>query len=208
MARSFVSALSLLRAVHERGSEALGDARPRQDLRAGREEPLPPLSIAYKKRVYSPARIRYPMKRVDFDPNGRAEHPEPGREQVRAHQLGRGARHRHQRDAPGQGEVRPHRHPLSERPARREQDRARPARLRPQAAPPLRRLHHCRCATRQLGRLVLGRQARLGLEHIGQQKPQKNLLWDIAKNAELLLFWGCDQETTTWGLAGASSPAA
>ena len=30
----------------------------------------PPFSIAYKKRVYSPARIRFPMKRVDFDPNG------------------------------------------------------------------------------------------------------------------------------------------
>ncbi len=31
---------------------------------------IPPLSLAYKKRVYSPARIRYPMKRVDFDPKG------------------------------------------------------------------------------------------------------------------------------------------
>jgi trimethylamine-N-oxide reductase (cytochrome c) len=41
-----------------------------------------------------------------------------------------------------------------------------------------------------------------GCEPIGQQTPQKNLLWDIAKNAELLLFWGCDQETTTWGWGG------
>ena len=31
---------------------------------------VPPLSLAYKKRVYSPGRIRYPMKRVDFDPKG------------------------------------------------------------------------------------------------------------------------------------------
>ena len=31
---------------------------------------IPPLSLAYKKRVFSPARIRYPMKRVDFDPKG------------------------------------------------------------------------------------------------------------------------------------------
>jgi anaerobic selenocysteine-containing dehydrogenase len=31
---------------------------------------VPPLSLAYKKRVFSPARIRYPMKRVDFDPKG------------------------------------------------------------------------------------------------------------------------------------------
>src|SRR4030042_461671 len=30
----------------------------------------PPISLASKKRVYSPARIRFPMKRVDFDPSG------------------------------------------------------------------------------------------------------------------------------------------
>jgi len=31
---------------------------------------LPPFCMAYKKRVYSPNRIKYPMKRVDWDPNG------------------------------------------------------------------------------------------------------------------------------------------
>jgi len=30
----------------------------------------PPLALGYKKRVYSSNRILYPMKRVDFDPNG------------------------------------------------------------------------------------------------------------------------------------------
>ena len=30
----------------------------------------PPLALAYKKRVYSSNRILYPLKRVDFDPNG------------------------------------------------------------------------------------------------------------------------------------------
>jgi len=29
-----------------------------------------PLSLGYKKRVYSPNRVRYPLKRVDWDPNG------------------------------------------------------------------------------------------------------------------------------------------
>ena len=29
-----------------------------------------PFSMAYKKRVYSPNRIKYPLKRVDWDPNG------------------------------------------------------------------------------------------------------------------------------------------
>jgi molybdopterin guanine dinucleotide-containing S/N-oxide reductase-like protein len=31
---------------------------------------LAPYMIAYKKRVYSPNRIKYPLKRVDWDPNG------------------------------------------------------------------------------------------------------------------------------------------
>ena len=31
---------------------------------------LPPISLAYKTRTYSPNRIPYPMKRVDWDPNG------------------------------------------------------------------------------------------------------------------------------------------
>ena len=31
---------------------------------------IPPFSLAYKKRVYSPNRILYPLKRVDWDPNG------------------------------------------------------------------------------------------------------------------------------------------
>lgn len=31
---------------------------------------IPPFSLVYKKRTYSPNRILYPMKRVDWDPNG------------------------------------------------------------------------------------------------------------------------------------------
>ena len=31
---------------------------------------LPPFSLAYKKRLYSSNRILYPLKRVDWDPNG------------------------------------------------------------------------------------------------------------------------------------------
>ena len=31
---------------------------------------IPPYSLAYKKRVYSANRILYPLKRVDWDPDG------------------------------------------------------------------------------------------------------------------------------------------
>ncbi len=41
-----------------------------------------------------------------------------------------------------------------------------------------------------------------GCEPVGQQMPQKNIIYDIAKNTELLLHWGCDLETTVWGWQG------
>ena len=34
-----------------------------------------PFSLGYKKRAYSPNRIKYPLKRVDWDPDGE-RHPE------------------------------------------------------------------------------------------------------------------------------------
>jgi len=46
-----------------------------------------------------------------------------------------------------------------------------------------------------------GKQALLGCEPVGQGM-QSNLLYDMSKNSELLLFWGCDQETTPWGWQG------
>jgi len=30
-----------------------------------------PFELAFKLRVYSPNRVKYPLKRVDFDPNGK-----------------------------------------------------------------------------------------------------------------------------------------
>ena len=39
-------------------------------LDSGMKSLPPPFSLAYKKRVYSPNRIKYPLKRVDWDPAG------------------------------------------------------------------------------------------------------------------------------------------
>ncbi len=37
---------------------------------------IAPYQLAYKKRVYSPNRIKYPLKRVDWDPKGGSESAE------------------------------------------------------------------------------------------------------------------------------------
>ena len=142
------------------------------------------------------------MKRVDWRPQRRAQPAEPRQEQVRAHLLGRGARHHRQRDEPHQGEVRPDRHPLPVRPARREQGRARPA-TAPAAS--------C-CAL--LGGFTLqirkpdswegwcwGTKHVWGCEPVGQ-RPAEQPAQGHRQERELLLFWGCDQETTPWGWQG------
>ena len=41
-----------------------------QDFKPTMKTLIPPITLSYKKRCYSPNRIRYPLKRVDFDPDG------------------------------------------------------------------------------------------------------------------------------------------
>src|SRR5450759_2063992 len=159
---------------------------------------IPPYSLAYKKRVYSPARIRYPMMRVDFDPDGERNPQNRGvskfkriswekaldvitSEMNRIKEKYGPTALLYQCDQHGENKV----------------------------------VQACHGAGRKLlrewGGFTLqmrqpdswegwwwGSKHFWGCEPVGQA-PQSNLLWDIAKHAELLLFWGCDQETTPWG---------
>ncbi len=162
---------------------------------------LPPYSLAYKKRVYSPARIRYPMKRVDWNPDGERNPQNRGKSKyVRisweealdfiTKELARiKAKYGptallYQCDQHGENKV----------------------------------VQACHGAGRKLLRLWGGYTLQIrqpdswegwwwgskhfwGCEPVGQGQ-QSNLLYDVAKNSELLLFWGCDQETTPWGWQG------
>ena len=162
---------------------------------------LPPYSIAYKNRVYSPARILHPMMRVDFDPNGNRNPQNRGISKYKriswdqALDIIAGEMKRikkkygptallYESDQHGENKV----------------------------------VQACHGAGRRLLRLWGGftQQNRQpdswegwwwgskhfwGCEPVGQGQ-QSNLLYDIAKNVELLLFWGCDQETTPWGWQG------
>ena len=44
---------------------------------------IPPFALAYKKRVYSPNRILYPLKRVDWDPQGKRNSENRGKSRGR-----------------------------------------------------------------------------------------------------------------------------
>ncbi len=41
-----------------------------------------------------------------------------------------------------------------------------------------------------------------GCENLGQMVPVTNVMWDVSKNTDGILFWGCDPETTPWGFNG------
>jgi len=163
---------------------------------------IPPLTLAYKKRAYSPSRILYPLKRVDFDPKGNRNVENRGNSKFvriswdEALDIISGEMKRlkekygpstilYQSDQHGENKV----------------------------------VHGPHGCGRKLLRLFGGYTLQIrnpdswegwswgakhvwGMQPVGQQVPQTNNLPDIAWNTELLLFWGCDQETTPWGWEG------
>lgn len=163
---------------------------------------IPPITLSYKKRYYSPNRVRYPLKRVDWDPNGNRNIENRGKSryvripwdealEIIASEIRR-AKEKYgstailyQSDQHGENKV----------------------------------VHGPHGCARKLLRLLGGYTLQVrnpdswegwtwgakhvwGCQPVGQQVPQTNNIPDIAENTELLLFWGCDQETTTWGWSG------
>ena len=157
---------------------------------------------SYKKRVYSKNRVRYPLKRIDWDPNG-DRHPETrGKSkyvriswdeaaQLVADELLR------VREKYGMPAV------LAEADMHGEGKFVSPC-------------HGCmnRLLSLMGGYTVQmrnqdswegwgwGAKNLWGGEPIGQVKPCGNQFPDIAKNTDQLLFWGCDPETTSVGFGG------
>ena len=163
---------------------------------------IPPLSLGYKKRVYSPNRVLYPLKRVDWDPDGERNPQNRGISKYEriswdeALKLITGEIKRIKQkygmtavlyQADGHGETKVIHSPHG-------------------------------CAGRLLELLggftaqarnadswegwYWGAKHVWGMEPVGLMRPMTNLIPDTAENTELLLFWGCDPETNTWGWAG------
>jgi trimethylamine-N-oxide reductase (cytochrome c) len=162
-------------------------------------------SLAYKKRVYSPNRILYPLKRVDWDPGGERNPQNRGKSKyvriswnealdIIAKEMKRVIKkygpYAILAQMDGHGEM---------------------------------KTVHCAhaCGTKLLDLLggytlqtrnpdswegwYWGAKHVWGMEPVGQMVPDANVMLDIAENTKLLLFWGCDPETTPWGLDGQMS---
>jgi anaerobic selenocysteine-containing dehydrogenase len=161
-----------------------------------------PFGLAYKKRVYSPNRILYPLKRVDWNPNGDRNVENRGRskfvriswdeaiEIIASELLRIKAKYGpeavlSQSDGHGEGKV----------------------------------VHTPHGSANKLLALLGGYTLQMrnmdswegwtwgakhvwGMETVGLMEPEGYLMPDIAENTDMLLFWGCDPETTPWGFNG------
>jgi anaerobic selenocysteine-containing dehydrogenase len=163
---------------------------------------LPPFALAYKKRVYSPNRILYPLKRVDWDPNGNRNAENRGKSRyvriswdeavaIIARELKRVTKKYGseavlaQADGHGEGKTVHAAHGS--------------------ALKLLALLGGCTLQMRNPDSWegwAWGAKHAWGMEPVGEMGPAGNIIPDIAKNTEMLLFWGCDPETTPWGFDG------
>ena len=158
--------------------------------------------LSYKKRVYSNNRVRYPLKRVDWDPNGDRNTQNRGKSkyvriswdeatQIIADELMR------VKEKYGMSAV------LSESDIHGEGKRIAPS-------------HGCMNRLLSLmggytiqmrnfdswEGMAWGSRNVWGCEPVGEATPTDSIWLDIVKNTELLLFWAADPETTAVGFDG------
>ena len=156
--------------------------------------------LGYKTRVYSSNRVLWPLKRVDWDPKGERNPQNRGKSpyvriswdeatQILADELKRMKETYGpeavlcQSDMHGEGKN-----------------------IAPSHGCPNRLLSLLGGYTLQMRNMdswegwYWGAKHVWGCEPVGEQNPQANLFPDIAKHSELLLFWGCDPETTPLGV--------
>ena len=161
-----------------------------------------PWSLAYKKRTYSPNRIKYPLKRVDWDPNGERNPQNRGKSKyVRiswdeaAELVAAEIKRIHKKYGPlailvqgdGHGECKMVHAPHG-------------------------------CSTLLLDKMggftqqvrnpdswegwYWGSKHVWGKGFIGMMAPADNIVNDICQNSDMVVVWGGDPETTTWGFRG------
>ena len=161
---------------------------------------ITPLGLGYKSRVYSPNRVKYPLKRVDWDPKGERNPQNRGKSkyvriswdeaaQICADELKR------MKETYGPEAV------LCESDMHGEGKR-----VAPSHGCPNRLLALMGGYTLQMRNMdswegwYWGAKHVWGCEPVGEMAPTANLYPDIAQHSDMLLFWGCDAETTPLGV--------
>jgi molybdopterin guanine dinucleotide-containing S/N-oxide reductase-like protein len=163
---------------------------------------IPPFSLGYKNRVYSPNRILYPMKRADWDPGGNRNTQNRGVSKyvriswneaidIIVNEINR-IKKQYGMEAvlsqsDGHGETNcvhaahgVHRRLLSLLGGYTLQTRN----------------------TDSWEGWYWGAKHVWGCETNGFMEPVTNVVWDVSKHSDAILFWGCDPETTPWAFDG------
>jgi molybdopterin guanine dinucleotide-containing S/N-oxide reductase-like protein len=175
--------------------------------RPATKEPVSPFGLSYKKRVYSPNRIRYPLQRVDWNPNGERNPQNRGTSKFKRiswdeaagiiaseierieSKYGKSAiylkngNHGETKCVHGTHGV--------------------PARLMKEG-------YTAQCLNPDSWEgWYWGAEHVWGMDcdwtktlSVGMMAPQTNVIKDISENSEMILFIGCDPETTPWGFIG------
>ena len=166
---------------------------------------IPPLSLAYKKRVYSPNRIKYPLKRVDWDPDGERNPQNRGISKYERISWDEAA-------------------DIVAKELKRVQEKYGPTTVLVQGdghgeTKTIHGPHGCQTGLLNLmgGYTIQARQPdswegwywgakhAWGMDPVGKMAPQTNVMKDVSENSDMIFFWGCDPETTTWGWQGQMS---
>jgi trimethylamine-N-oxide reductase (cytochrome c) len=162
---------------------------------------IPPFTLAYKNRVHSPNRITYPLKRVDWNPEGERNPQNRGKSKYLRISWDEATE-------------------LIASEIKRVIKEYGPTAILAQADghAETRITHPAHGCSKKLLSLLGGFTLQTrnpdswegwywGAKHVWGMEPvgkeyQSNLLPDIAEHTQLMLFWGCDPETTTWGWGG------
>jgi molybdopterin guanine dinucleotide-containing S/N-oxide reductase-like protein len=163
---------------------------------------IPPFTLGYRNRVNSPNRTLYPLKRVDWDPNGERNPQNRGKSKYVRISWDEAT------DIIA-AEIR-----------RVEKEYGLSAILLQQDGHAETKVVHaphgcCRRLLSLMGGYTLqtrnpdswegwywGAKHVWGCEPVGKAAYQSNIVPDIAEHTNMLLFAGCDPETTTWGWGG------
>ena len=161
-----------------------------------------PFSLGYKKRVYSPNRIKYPLIRVDWDPNGERNPQNRGKSKYRRASwdevttiIASEIRRIHAKygvnailqQGEGHGESKVINTPHGQ-----------PGLL----------LKAMGGFTQQIRNPDSWEGWYWGSKHVwgqgiqGMMFPAANTVKDCTDHSEMMLFWSCDPETTPWGFTG------
>jgi molybdopterin guanine dinucleotide-containing S/N-oxide reductase-like protein len=164
-----------------------------------------PFSMAYKKRALSPNRIKYPLKRVDWDPKGERNPENRGKSKYVRISWDEAAT-------------------LIANELKRIKKQYGPLAVLAQVDGhgEDKTVHYCHGNSTllldQLGGFTqqcrnpdswegwyYGSMHVWGQGYRGLARPQSNIMKDISENSQMVLFWGCDPETTPWGFSGQSA---